>query len=392
MNANSTFQVNLAAIAGNLAALRSVLPAETGVCAVVKANAYGLGAVQVAKKLASERVELLAVYSAEEARQIAQAGVATPLLILQPIDRLERTDVLYRSAVAGRLVLALHSRAQLDAVEQIGMTFGSPIPVHLELDTGMSRGGMSVAQASEVLEALPRMRYVKLAGVFTHPCAADVDAIGTERQFQAFIKFTGAHATLIAPDVRQHFANSYATLRSGEYHLSMVRSGLALYGYGDHKVNGVLDAPLRPAVSWTSRIVHARRVPSGTAVGYHRTFTTWRDSKLGVVPVGYGDGYPLALSNRGVVRVGENLVHADVRGEVNMDQIVVDLTDCDGADVGSFVEIYSDDPGAPNALPEMAAEARSSVYELLCSVASHVPRQYLTQDGGRGVFPRLAGA
>lgn len=391
LNPNSTLQVNLSALSANVAAIRAALPDGAAICAIVKANAYGLGVLPVAKRLSAEGVELLAVYAADEARRIAEAGVPTPVVILQPVDHLDRTDVLYRSAVAGRLELALHSRAQLDAIEQIGRTFGAAIPAHLVLDTGMSREGMDEAEAGEVLEALPRMRYVKLVGLYTHPLGADDNAVVTERQYRALARFAGAHQTQIADGVRLHFANTCAMLRSEQYHLSMVRLGLSIYGYGDEKVADAVISSLSPTVSWVSRIVHVRRVPSGTTVGYHGAFTTWRDSRLGIVPVGYADGYPLSLSNRGVVRVGEDLTPAEVRGEVNMDQLIVDLTDSPDAGFGSFVEIYSDDPAAPNAVPAMAAAARSSVYELLCRIGAHVPRQYLTRGGGRGVFPRLAG-
>lgn len=390
MTANSTLQVNLAAVAANLDAFRAALPADCSVCAVVKSNAYGLGAVQVAKKLSAEGADLLAVYSLEEARQLAGAGIATPLLILQPVDDIGRTDAIYRTAVSGKLHLAVHSAEQLEGVEQIGLSFGTPVPIHLELDTGMSRGGMDEAEASDVLQRLPAMRYVKLAGIYTHPTSADGDSAATERQYQRFMKFTGSHITLIGEDVKLHFANTYAAQRSEQYHLGMVRIGLGLYGYHN---GGESIGPMQPSVGWLSRIVHVRDVPSSTPVGYHGSFTTWRDSRLGIVPVGYADGYPVSLSNRGVVRVGQSLATADVRGEVNMDQIIVDLTEApEDVGVGSLVEVYSDDPEAPNALPAMAVAARTNVYELLCRIAGHVPRQYLTTGSPRGVFPRLAQA
>ncbi len=390
MTANSTLQVNLAAIAANCAAFRAALPADCQLCAVVKSNAYGLGAVQVARKLSAEGVDLLAVYSPEEARQLVNAGIPTPLLILQPVDELHRTDALYRAAVSGKLHLTVHSAEQLAGVEQIGLAFGTPIPIHLELDTGMSRGGMGEAEAGDILRRLPAMRYVKLAGVFTHPTSADADPAATDKQYQRFMKFTGSRITLIADDVRLHFANTYAAQRNEQYHLSMVRIGLGLYGYRN---GGEAIGPLQPSVSWFSRVVHVREVPSSTPVGYHGSFTTWRDSRLGIVPIGYADGYPLSLSNRGVVRVGQSLTAADVRGEVNMDQIIVDLTEApDDVGVGSLVEVYSDDVEAPNALPAMAVAARTNVYEMLCRIADHVPRQYLTAGSPRGVFPRLVRA
>ena len=387
MTPNSTLQINLAAIDANLRVFRHCLPNDTAICAVVKASAYGLGAVPIAKRLSANHIDLLAVYSAAEARQIADAGVPTPILLLQPIDQLDRTDTLYRSAVSGRLQLSIHSPEQLQAVEQIGLSFGTAIPIHIELDTGMSRLGMSAEDASQILQQLPAMRYVSLAGFYSHPSSADIDAVTTERQFQSLIQFTGNHGSLLPADTRVHFANTRAALRSENYCLDMIRTGLGLYGYGDDDAN----ITLAPALSWHSHITHIKHVPSSTPVGYHGTFHTWRDSRLGVVPVGHRDGYPVSLSNRGVMRAGPHLHEAPVRGEVNMDQVIVDLTDCpDTVTIGSPIEIYADDPAAPNALPAMAAAARTNIYELLARLGDHIPRKHLTNAPAPDTFPRLA--
>ncbi len=388
MTPNSTLQINLAAIDANLRVFRHTLPNDTAICAVVKASAYGLGAVPVAKRLSAAGIDLLAVYSPTEARELADAGIPTPVLILQPVDQIFRTDSLYRSAVSGRLQLSIHSPDQLAAVEQIGMTFGTAIPIHIELDTGMARLGMDAHDASQILQKLPAMRYVTLAGFYSHPTSADINPVTTQRQFDDLIKFTGAHGSLLPADTRVHFANTRAALRSNDYHLDMIRTGLGLFGYGDEQS----PVTLAPAVRWLSHITHVRHVPSSTPVGYHGTFTTWRDSRLGVVPIGHRDGYPVSLSNRGITRVGQDLHEAPVRGEVNMDQVIIDLTDCpDSVTLGSPVEIYADDPAAPNAVPAMARAARTNAYELLARLGAHVPRKHTTQTDTPETFPRLAG-
>jgi len=381
MSETSWLEIDLSAVDRNLARVRRAIGPDCGICAVVKADAYGLGAAAIAKRLASQQIDLLAVFSPAQAAELVRMGIPTPLLILMPVDQLERTDSLYRAAVANRLHLTLHGERQLDAVDAIGRQFGIPMPVHLELDSGMSRGGMGFEEAESLLERIAALRYVRLAGLFTHPSSADVDMPMTNRQLHLLDVLIERNAELIPPETFIHFANTPAMLRDRKYHRSMVRIGLGLFGYGQSAMRGSKAGgvePLEPAVRWMSRVVHVREVPRGTPVGYGGTFRTYRDSRLGLVPVGYADGYPLSLSGRASVRVGEALEPAEIRGALNMDQLIVDLTELPHAGVGSPVEIFSDDPDAPNALPTLASTAKSSCYELLCRLSPRLTRHYVT--------------
>lgn len=378
MTATSWLEIDLGALDHNLSSFRAALPEGCGVCAVVKADAYGLGLLPIARRLADRKVDMLAVYNEDEARQLATAGVAVPTLVLKPVTKIDRTDVLYRAAVSNRLHLTVHCEGQLHAIEQIGMSFGHPIPVHLELDTGMSRGGMDADEADRVLQHIAKVRYVRLAGVFTHPSSARTDLSMTNRQLHELDQLIARHRGVIGERTLIHFANTYAALRDRKYHRSMIRVGLGLYGYGE---GGMVGSPaagisgLKPIVRWMSGIVHVREVPSGAPVGYNATFKTWRPSRLGIVPLGYGDGYPVGLSSRAVVRVGEELRPAEVRGMVNMDQLIIDLTDVPDAGIGTPVEVYSNDPAAPNAIPVLAEELRTHPYELLCRLKPSITRR-----------------
>jgi alanine racemase len=383
MSAASWIEIDLGALEANLAAVGGVIaPAE--VCPVVKANGYGLGAVPIARRLSAAGVPLMAVYDTDQATELVSAGINTPLLVLMPVWELARTDALYRAAVAGRLHLTAHSLPQIDAIEQIGTTFGSPMPIHIEVDTGMSRCGMPVDEAEQALRAVRGRRYLRLAGLFTHPASADCDLYYTSRQLSAFEALMQRTADCLHDDTTIHFANTHAMLRGPEYHKAMVRLGLSLYGYGQEDLSpgpAVRDLPpLRPTMRWMSQVVHILDVPTGTPVGYGGTFTTWRDSRIGVVPGGYADGYPVSLSNKGIVRVGPQRVPVEVRGKVNMDQLIIDLTGVEGAELGMEVELYSNDPAAPNALPEVAARAQTSCYELLCRLSPRLTRRYVTPD------------
>jgi alanine racemase len=169
----------------------------------------------------------------------------------------------------------------------------------------------------------------------------------------------------------------------------MVRLGLGLFGYGDLAEEGIpsIDRPpaVRPILRWISRIVHVRDLPKGMSIGYQRTFVTQRPTRLGIVPVGHADGYPVALSNRGAVRIGPQLLSAPVRGQVNMDQIAVDLTDlAASAGSGAEVEVIAADTEAPNALPALAKLACTNCYELLCRLSPRLQRRYLVHDRATG--------
>lgn len=380
MAATSWLEIDLGALDHNLATFRAALPDGCGVCASVKADGYGLGVLPIARRLADRDIDMFAVYSDDEAREIAAAGIARPTLVLMPVTHIDRTDALYRAAVSNRLHLTVHGDTQLTAVEKIGMSFGHPMPVHVELDSGMSRGGMGADEADRVLHRIAGMRYVRLAGVFTHPASAKTDLSMTNRQMHELDKLVERNRDVIPERTLIHFANTYAALRDRKYHRSMVRVGLGLYGYGEGQLTGSPAAGiagLKPIVRWMSRIVHIREVPTGTPVGYGGTFHTYRPSRLAIVPLGYGDGYPVGLSNRAAVRVGPSLAAADVRGMVNMDQIIIDITEIDGAEIGSEVEVYSNDPEAPNAVPKLADELRTHPYEMLCRLKPSIARRFV---------------
>lgn len=391
MTPTSRLEIDLSALEANLAAWRKTLGDRCEICAVVKADGYGLGAVALARRLTASGVRRLAVYNIEQAAQLVNAAITADLLVLMPVTGMERTDALYRIAVSGRLHLTIHSAAQLEQVETIGLKFGACIPVHLELDTGLSRGGMLPEEADAVLASLAGRRYVKLAGIFTHTASPDDDIGYTDRQLLRFDDYLKRNAARIGPEVAIHFSGTYAALRDRRYHKTMVRLGLGLLGYGVEDLQGPPLLPerpkLRPMVRWVSQVVHVHHVPAGSPVGYNGMFTTDQPARLGIVPAGYADGYPVALSNQSMVRVqvGEKSPRpAPVRGRINMDQIIVDLTGLPEAQVGAEVELIAADSAAPNALPTLAKQADSTCYEMLVRLSPRIQRRYTTTHATTG--------
>lgn len=384
----SWLEIDLCRLEANARAIREVIGPGCRLCPVLKKDAYGLGAVPIAHRLAKAGARMFAVYSPDEAERLVTSAVTTPILILMPVRKLGRTDGLYRHAVAEKLHLSIHDPAQLDEINAVGQQLGIKLPCHLYIDTGMSRSGLSPSQALELLRSTTAHRYVRIAGVFTHLASSGSNPAFAAEQIMTFDTLLAEADTLVPTDVIRHTANSYALIRNAAWHRDMVRPGIGIYGYGpdtgDTTQAGWIDnAPtLRPVLRWCSKVIHAQRYPLGTPVSYDSTHTLQRDSVLGVVPVGHGDGYPAALSNQATVRV---LGHdCRVLGQVSMDQIVIDLTDAvaDAASqepaalMGTEAELYSNDPDAPHALPKLAALANTSVFELLCRLSPRLSRRY----------------
>ncbi len=372
-------EVDLAALDRNVRTFQRLAGSRRSLCAVVKADAYGLGAVPIARRLAMRGVDWLAVYSGRQAMELLAAGIRSRILILMPTDLDGADELLCRAVAEGRVQLTVHRTDQLRALDAHGEALGARVPVHVEVDTGITRGGMAPAEAEHVLRNRGGYPHVRLAGIFTHPACPAGDGTFTEAQFHRFARLLARRRGSIDRGARAHFAETFAALRDGRYHLDMLRIGLGLYGYGGDAVSEPEEAPpsLSPVVRWTSRVVHLHDVPPGTPVGYGGTFVTERRTRLALVPAGYGDGYPLALTNRGVVRVGPERTAAPVRGKVNMDQITVDVTDRPSTEVGTEVELIGADPQAPNALPRLAALAGGSSYEMLCRLSPRLPRHYV---------------
>lgn len=362
---------------------------KTGLCGVIKKDAYGLGIDQIAHRLVKAGCDMLAVYGPAEAEQLINKAITCPILLLVPMRDLSRTDKLYRHAVAEKLHLTIHDREQLVAVNKTGRDFGIRMPVHFYLDTGMSRAGLSHEQFVKLVKSLGDFPHVRLAGVYSHLARARADHEFTYAQLEQFDQALEACGDALPEDVTRHLSNSYATLRDPRLHYDMTRCGLALFGYGTVDLEGPLPdgmPELRHSVRWASRIIHVQRYTRRSPVGYGSTHKLKRDSVLGVVPIGYGDGYPLSLSNKATVRVhprDETMAFADckVLGQVNMDQITVDLTDLvadgDPAELlNAGVEVISADPAAPNSLPALAAIAKCHCYELLCRLSHNITRRY----------------
>ena len=379
MRPSSQLEIDLRRLDENLAAMRGLVGPAVRVCGVVKADAYGLGAATIGRRLAAAGIDMLAVYSPEQAAELLQAGIERPVMVLMPVRELEAGDSLHAAARRGQLHLTIQDADQIESLERCATQFGCRIHAHLHLDTGMSRGGMHAEEFVRAIDRLRGSKGLRPAGAYTHFSSAEEDAPFTEEQMAAFENVLARVRPMLPGDFLVHAANTAAAHRHQRFHQTMIRVGLGLLGYGPSLIKGQWlkpDAGVQPILRWRTRLVHVGRFPKGAAVGYNRTHILRRDSVLGVVPIGYADGYPLALGNKGAMELLS--VSVPVLGKVNMDQTVLDLTDApaNAARVGAEVLAISDDPRSPCCVERLAERANSSCYELLCRLSPRIPRVY----------------
>ncbi len=397
----STIEVDLDAIAHNTELIAGLVGPEASVCAVLKADGYGLGGARIAKRVAAvlgeQKGHMIGVYTLDQAREVVEAAIRIPILVLMPIRELRRDDRLYRFAATGKLHFTAHDTDNLEAIAGIADTLGVGIDVHVEVDTGMARGGASDEEAARMVAFCDSHRRLRLAGLYTHLSSAESDGERTGEQRRRFDAFLRGVAPLTPADCRIHIANTHGVFRGREHHRSMVRVGLGLLGYADrvtHEEGFALATEaqgLRPALRWTTKLAHVRTISSGTSVGYGSTWAARRTSRIGLLPVGYADGYPLQLSNTGrvgVVLQGGIRAYVPVVGAVSMDQTVIDITDVPEAGLGTEVELIGSESGTPNALPAVARAAGTIPYDVLCRLHAHIERRYVTPViRSRGIRP-----
>lgn len=359
-------EISLDNIAHNMHAIRAALPAGTKFLGVVKADAYGHGAIPVARRLETEGADYLAVACLDEALALRSAGIQTPVLILgcTPPECVPEL-------IARRVTQALGSAADAAAYAAAARACGGTLRVHIKMDTGMSRLGFSWEDAADIAAAC-RLPELEPEGIFTHFAMSDLpgDAAAKSYTEMQFARFTGTIAALEQAGVRfriRHCANSGAVVNYAEMTaLDMARPGILLYGYGDS--SGRLG--LRPCMRLMSRVCAVHQYAAGTRVSYGGTFTTSRETRMGVVPAGYADGLHRCISNRCAFAVPGGM--APQRGRICMDMCMIDLTDLPEAGLGSPVEIFGETAG----LDAMVEAAGTITYELLCSVSRRVPRVY----------------
>ena len=343
------------------------------ICAVVKADAYGHGAAACARALETEGASWFGVTGTEEALALRRAGIKARLLLMTGIWRGEEDE-----AVANNLTPTVWETWHVECLEKAASKKQGAFPIHLKIDTGMTRLGTSMDALPGVCAAIRSSTHLKLEGVSTH-FASVRDPEKTQKQVALFEDaFNVLSANGLAPTL-VHMANSAAILSRSETWKTMVRPGIALYGYSRARAAGAgqpgeAGTLLRPVLSWKTRVIALKEVPAGSAVGYGGTFVTHAQTRIAVLPVGYADGFHRLLSNRG--RVIVRGAYAPVAGRVSMDLTTVDVTGIAGVEVGDEVILLGEIDGKNIDAGEHARICETIPYEILCSISKRVPRVY----------------
>jgi alanine racemase len=387
---NSILQIDLAAIRHNMRALSRFVGPGTGICPVLKANAYGLGAERILRAVAPQ-ARMVAVFSLEQARALLNGRLPVPILVLMPVTQLDADAATIAALRQHDIILSVHGPDHLATLAALCEPLDLKPAIHLDIDTGMSRGGCSPDDAVEVAQRAASSGRFRLAGVYTHVSSTCEDLRSLRDHARTFDAVLHRLRAFLLPGALVHVANTVATLAAKSLHRDMVRVGLAWAGYGDDEFPETAIS-LQPCITWRSQLVHIKAVPAGTPVGYGQTWRAARPSVVGLVPVGYANGYPTtwAPGARPMVQVrtrGDlHALYAPVVGRVSMDQIVLDLTDLQspsvrpGLRVGDPVELISPDPIAPNHLPLLARQAGIPPQELMCRIGSSSSTQVHGMD------------
>ncbi len=368
-------QVDVRALANNLAEVRRLVGGGVSVLAIVKADGYGHGARTVARALSNGGVGHFGVATVEEGIELRRAGIAGDILVLGGVWEEELASLLQEG-----LTPVLTDLRLVEALAQRAKEVGRVAAVHLKIDTGMTRLGIAPEEAAEAAHLIKRHPSLRLEGVLTHFCDAEsVVTPATAKQLEIFRHALEA-VFQVLPNVKWiHAANSAAVLSRPEAHFNMVRPGLMLYGIPPSPQ--LADtAKLLPAMLLTTRIARVRRVPPSTPVGYGSTFVTSRQSVIATLAVGYADGYPRALSNRGWVLIRGK--RAPVVGRVCMDHTMIDVTDCDPVTVGEEAVLWGGQREAFLSVSEVAQWAGTIPYEMLVGLGRRVPRVERNWLGG----------
>lgn len=365
-------EIDLGAIRDNFAAMRSRLRDDTKMIAVVKTDAYGHGAVRIAEMMEPEAyIWGFAVATTEEAVELRRAGIRKPILCLGFVFP-QDYDLLVRLQIRPATFKLSMARQLSEAASRAGMI----LPVHLAVDTGMGRIGFQVCEedADEAAE-IAKLSNLKVEGLFTHFARADErDKDYTQEQFRKYCRFEQMLEERGVSIPLRHAANSASIMELPGTHLDAVRAGITIYGiYPSDEVDRNL-MPMKPAMSLISHICYIKKVPAGTSISYGGTFVTERESRIATIPVGYGDGYPRSLSNKGSVLIRGR--RAPIVGRVCMDQFMVDVTEIEAEEFDRVTLLGQDGKDAVTA-DELGRLSGRFPYELVCDISKRVPRVYV---------------
>lgn len=361
---NAWLEINLNNLTHNINYLKTIIPKNTKLMGVVKADAYGHGAIETSQYLESKGLDWLGVANIAEAKILRQFGRKLPILVLGSVFK-EQIYV----ALKYNIELAITSLKSLEDIITESKKVNKQAFVHLKIDSGMGRVGVRLENLESVLNLLKNTDNIVLKGVFTHFAESEVKNGFTNNQINEFEKALEIINKYGFKNFVIHASNSSGIIVHPRAYFDMVRAGIAMYGISDP-----IDINLKPVMSLKSKIINIKEIPEGNTLGYGRTFKTKRKSIIGTIPVGYADGLPRVLSNKQDVLIrGKRF---PLVGNISMDQCMVDLTDLNCIEIGEQVTLLGTSGENTIRPEEWASKSYRISYEVLCGFGNRLPRVY----------------
>lgn len=366
-------KVDLSAIIQNIQKMYENLEAGSKIAAVIKADGYGHGAVPIAETLKDlEYIWGFAVATLDEAVVLRRSGVTKPLLVLGCIFPDQYQEILDYD-----LQVTIYSQEAAESISRLAVSCGKTVKVHIKLDTGMGRIGFLVSDDSvSQIEAIKSLPGIEMTGLYTHFAKADEkDKTDTNRQFSGYMWMKEELKKKGISFSYYHCSNSAAIIDMKKTHIDLVRAGIATYGLYPSGEVMKENVPLIPALSLISHVAHVKWVDEGCSISYGGTFSAKRRTKVATIPVGYGDGYPRSLSNKGHVLIRGK--EAPILGRICMDQFMVDVTEIEEVRFGDQVTLIGRD-GKKELSVEVLSELSGRFnYEFVCDLGKRIPREYI---------------
>lgn len=362
--------IDLDAIYENVKNAKALLKKDTKMMAIVKADGYGHGAVEVARQI-DELVDAYGVAILEEGIELRKAGFTKPILILGYTPK-----PLYPAMIRYDIATAVFTMEMAKEISDTAVAMHKNANIHIKLDTGMSRIGFAITKESkEIIEQIAKLPGIEIKGCFSHFARMDEkDKTKANEQFAKFTKMVNALEKDGVDLGIRHISNSAGIMEAPEVQMDMVRNGICLYGLYPSEEVQKERLPLKPAMELKAYVSYVKTLEPGIEIGYGGTYTTTKKTRVATIPVGYADGYSRCLSGKGSV-----LIHgkkAPILGRVCMDQFMVDVTDIDNVCVGDRVTLFGKDGDSCITIEEISAMAHSFNYEFVCDIGKRIPRVY----------------
>lgn len=369
-------KIDLDAIAYNMEQMKQNIRPETKVMAVIKADGYGHGAVQIAEMM--ERWNYIwgfAVATLDEAVVLRTEGIQKPILVLGCVFPDQ-----YMEMLKHEIRMNIYTEEMAESISRMAAREGKTAYMHIKLDTGMSRLGFGInEQSAETIKRISKMPNVNMEGIFTHFTKADEkDKSFTKKQIQEFVWMTERLKEKNVRFTYEHCSNSAGIIDVPEANFDIVRAGISTYGLYPSEEVDKTNVKLKPALALKSHVAFAKEIERGTPVSYGGTFVAKEKMKIATIPVGYADGYPRSLSNKGYVLIRGK--KAPILGRVCMDQFMVDVTQIEGVSFGDKVTMIGKDGNEILPVEVLSELSGRFNYEFVCDLGKRIPRVYV-RDG-----------